>query len=47
MKGLTNRLDRLSHALECNEGQLQQIMLLEFWLRNRGERLRPGIGLPA
>jgi asparagine synthase (glutamine-hydrolysing) len=32
---LLSRLDRLSHALECNEHQLRQILMLELWLRNR------------
>jgi hypothetical protein len=35
------RLQRLSAGLDCNEGQLQHIILLEFWLRNRAEN---GIG---
>ena len=30
------RLERLSAGLDCNEAQLRQIMLLEFWLRHRG-----------
>jgi asparagine synthase (glutamine-hydrolysing) len=32
---LMSRLDRLTHALECNEHQLRQIIMLELWLRNR------------
>ncbi|MGA2608971.1 MAG: asparagine synthase-related protein [Terriglobia bacterium] len=31
-----SRLERLSAGLECNEAQLRQIILLEFWLRHRG-----------
>ncbi|MBC7926540.1 MAG: hypothetical protein H7039_12865, partial [Bryobacteraceae bacterium] len=30
------RLNRLVNGMECNEGQLRQILLLEFWLRRRG-----------
>ena len=29
-----SRLQRLSTGLDCNEGQLRQIVLLELWLRN-------------
>ena len=29
------RLERLCAGLDCNTAQLRQIMLLEFWLRNR------------
>jgi asparagine synthase (glutamine-hydrolysing) len=36
---LTNRLDRLSNSLECNEPQLRQIILLELWLRGRATSL--------
>ena len=32
-----SRLERLSVGLECNESQLRQIILLELWLRNRGD----------
>jgi len=31
-----SRLERLTAGLDCNESQLQRIVLLEFWLRNRG-----------
>lgn len=27
-----SRLERLSVGLECNQGQLRQIILLELWL---------------
>ncbi len=37
---LTARLERLRDGLECNEVQLRQIILLEYWLRNRGENRR-------
>jgi len=30
-----SRLERLSAGLDCNTSQLRQIVLLEFWLRNR------------
>jgi hypothetical protein len=30
-----SRLQRLSTALECNEAQLRNIVLLELWLRRR------------
>jgi hypothetical protein len=30
-----SRLERLFAGLECNESQLRQIVLFEFWLRNR------------
>jgi hypothetical protein len=32
---LLARLDRLVAGLDCNAFQLQQIVLLEFWLRHR------------
>jgi asparagine synthase (glutamine-hydrolysing) len=31
---LQRRLDRLSMSLSCNESQLRQIILLEYWLRD-------------
>jgi hypothetical protein len=34
-----SRLQRLVAGLDCNETQLQQIILLELWLRNRGRSL--------
>ena len=30
-----SRLERLTAGVDCNETQLRQIVLLEFWLRNR------------
>jgi asparagine synthase (glutamine-hydrolysing) len=30
---LTARLEKLIHGLDCNESQLRQIILLEYWLR--------------
>ena len=35
---LHRRLDRLSLSLSCNETQLRQIILLEFWLRGAERR---------
>jgi asparagine synthase (glutamine-hydrolysing) len=32
---LLDRLDRYAQGLDCNAGQLQAIILLEFWLRSR------------
>lgn len=37
-KSLTSRLERFTHGLDCNESQLRQIILFEFWLRNRAVR---------
>ena len=42
-----SRLERLSAGLECNETQLQQIVLLELWLRNRGRGRSSGAGAQA
>ena len=39
-ESLNRRLDNLAHSIECNEAQLRQIILLEFWLRNRDSRRR-------
>ena len=33
-----SRLERLAAGLDCNLSQLRNIILLELWLRNRGER---------
>ena len=33
---LLSRLERLTAGLDCNEPQLRQIILFEFWLRQRG-----------
>ena len=35
---LISRLDRLTRGLECHQHQLRQILLLEYWLRNRESR---------
>ena len=32
---LTSRLQRFARGLECHQYQLRQILLLEYWLRNR------------
>jgi hypothetical protein len=42
---LRKRLEQLTHSLDCNEPQLRQIILLEFWLRAR--RIRPSNGEEA
>ena len=46
---LKRRLDRLSMSLSCNESQLRQIILLEFWLRGLEDRnsCRSEVVLPA
>ena len=36
---LLRRLDRMSLSLSCNESQLRQIILLEFWMRAAGPGL--------
>jgi hypothetical protein len=36
---LTARLHRLLHGLECNDAQLRQVLLLEYWIRNREQAL--------
>jgi asparagine synthase (glutamine-hydrolysing) len=42
-----SRLERLSTGLDCNEHQLRQIMLLELWLRNRGQSWPSGAEFQA
>lgn len=42
-----SRLERLLAGLDCNESQLQNIILLEMWLRNRGQNQAPGAELQA
>lgn len=45
---LKKRLERMLHSLECNEPQLRNIVLLEFWLRSQERRLRlKNLPLPA
>jgi asparagine synthase (glutamine-hydrolysing) len=34
-ESLRERLDRFQRGLDCNAAQLQNVILLEFWLRNR------------
>lgn len=34
-QSFTNRLQKFTQGLDCNETQLRQILLLEFWLRAR------------
>jgi len=33
---LTERLTRFAQGLDCNEPQLRQLILFEFWLRGSG-----------
>jgi len=40
-------LERLTAGLTCNEVQLQRIVLLEFWLRNRWPTPSAGTGVQA
>ena len=42
-----SRLERLATGLESNEAQLRQIILLEFWLRHRGQSRSSGANLQA
>jgi asparagine synthase (glutamine-hydrolysing) len=42
-----SRLQRLVAGLDCNEPQLRQIILFEFWLRQRGLKRRPETQLQA
>jgi hypothetical protein len=42
---LRARLQRLSASLECNDGQLRHIILLELWLAQRDRRKT--VSLPA
>ena len=32
---LTSRLERMTRGLACQQHQLRQILLLEYWVRNR------------
>lgn len=34
-QSLTNRLERFTQGLDCNESQLRLLLVCEFWLRNR------------
>ena len=38
---LTSRLERLTRGLACEQHQLRQILLLEYWLRNREPWISP------
>ena len=40
-QSVTERLTRLTQGLDCNETQLRHVILLEFWLRNRGAGAAP------
>jgi asparagine synthase (glutamine-hydrolysing) len=44
---LLSRLERLSAGLDCNEPQLRQIILLEFWLRHHGLKRLSGARVQA
>jgi hypothetical protein len=35
---LKPRMERLAHSLDCNEGQLRRLILLELWLRSAATR---------
>jgi asparagine synthase (glutamine-hydrolysing) len=35
VQSLVNRLEKFTQGIDCHETQLRQIILLEFWLRNR------------
>lgn len=37
-ESLTSRLQKFTQGLDCNEPQLRQVILLEFWLRNQAAR---------
>jgi asparagine synthase (glutamine-hydrolysing) len=39
---LKERLERITHSLDCNESQLRQIILFEYWLRGHRTRLQAG-----
>jgi hypothetical protein len=39
-RDVRERLQRITHSLACNEPQLRQIVVLEFWLRRRTKRIR-------
>jgi asparagine synthase (glutamine-hydrolysing) len=38
-KSLISRLEKFTVGLDCNESQLRQIILFEFWLRNHEARM--------
>jgi hypothetical protein len=40
-RSLLSRLEKFTQGLDCNETQLRQIVLLEFWLRHRMPVPRP------
>jgi hypothetical protein len=44
---VVSRLGRFSAGLDCNETQLQQIILLELWLRNHGLKRSSGVASQA
>jgi asparagine synthase (glutamine-hydrolysing) len=40
---VTERLTRFLQGLDCNEPQLRQLLLFEFWLRNREAIVKPPV----
>jgi hypothetical protein len=44
---LIERLTRFSQGLDCNDTQLRQIVLFEFWLRNRARAASPHLTLSS
>jgi hypothetical protein len=45
-QSITERLTAFVQGLACNEPQLRQVLLFEFWLRNREAR-SSGLGGPS
>lgn len=45
-RNLAARLTRFLQGLECNETQLRNLILLEFWLRSSETRARPAAAIP-
>jgi hypothetical protein len=45
--GVTERLARFLQGLDCNELQLRQLLLFEFWLRNREGRVNSSVSSDA
>ena len=44
---VVSRLERLAAGLDCNAPQLQRIILLELWLRNRRQSRPSGAEIQA
>src|SRR5258708_26441908 len=47
LASLRKRLELLSNSLDCNAGQLRQIILLELWLQSRENRLQAAAPISA